>query len=290
MRLLLLGANGQLGTDIFSLSEKKEGVSVATLGRSHLDVSRVEEVRAVLSEQDFDVLVNCTGYHKIDEVEGNPSLAFTVNAHAVAAMAEACDAKRARLVHISTDYVFGGGDLRRPYLETDCPAPINVYGASKLMGENLTALVHEDVLILRVASLFGRTRPSGKGRNFVETMIHLGQEKGALRVVDDIVMSPTASADVAGLIVKLIDQQAPPGIYHAVNSGWASWYEFARAIISGAGISATVEPIPSTEYPTLAKRPAFSVLDNSKLTLLVGQIPHWSDALNRHLRDMGYMA
>jgi dTDP-4-dehydrorhamnose reductase len=284
MKVLLLGPNGQLGQDIRSAhQEDGEPFELIPLGRDKLDVSVLGLVERVLGEIDFDALVNCTGYHKTDEVEDNATRAFAVNAHAVQAMGKICAVKQARLLNISTDYVFGG-DLTRdsPLRENDRPAPVNVYGASKAMGEVLASLAYEDVIILRVASLFGVAGASGKGGNFVETMIRVGREKGALRVVNDQIMSPTATADVAHLILRILREGCEPGIYHAVNSGSASWFEFAREIIRRTKIDATVTPCASAEYPTRAMRPRFSVLDNSKVSSAFGAMPPWQDALDRY--------
>ncbi|MEW6252579.1 MAG: dTDP-4-dehydrorhamnose reductase [Planctomycetota bacterium] len=283
MRILLLGANGQLGTDLHAACAAQErSVQLLPLRRSDLDVTQLDAVGPFLARHDFDALVNCTSYHKTDEVEDHATQAFVVNAHAVLELARACARTGAALVHISTDYVFDGA-LRRPYSESDGPGPINVYGASKAMGERLALGAWERTFVLRVASLFGVAGASGKGGNFVETMIRVGRERGELRVVNDITMSPTATCDVARALLALLQAEAPPGVYHLVNSGAATWYEFARAIIAGAGVPAAVEPITSREYPTRAARPPYSVLDNTKITARVGPLPHWRDALERYL-------
>ncbi len=292
MKVLLLGPNGQLGTDIRKAVESGgAGVELQALGRDQLDVTDPEALGAALGAAEFDVLVNCTSYHRTDEVEGNASAAFAINTHAVKEMAALCGSNRARLVHISTDYVFGGPGRARPYGEDDCPSPVNVYGASKAMGETLARLADTEVTILRVASLFGVAGASGKGGNFVETMIRMGREKGSLTVVDDITMSPTGTADVAVMILGLLEAAAPPGIYHAVNSGETTWYEFAGVILARAGIAAEVQPVASRDYPTVARRPAYSVLDNTKISRALGRpIPHWTEALDRYLRAKGHMA
>lgn len=284
MKALLLGANGQLGCDILSAYRLRQPrYELFALTRKDLDVSRLEEISTVLAGYDFDVLINCTSYHKTDEVEKNASLAFAINTHAVKAMAEACQARGARFVHISTDYVFSG-ETDSPYTETDHPRPINVYGASKAMGETLAQLAHDRIYILRVASLFGVAGASGKGGNFVETMLRIAREKGEIRVVDDITMSPTSTADLASMILTLIERDPPPGIYHAVNSGSATWYEFACDILARAGVRAKTIPLTSQEFSTVARRPRYSVLSNRKLTGVVGAIPDWSNALERYLR------
>ena len=291
MRVVLLGPNGQLGRDILCAHEKSgEPFELVARPRGKLDVAVPAAVEQVLAGVDFDVLVNCTGYHKTDEVEDNAALAFAVNAHAVQAMAGVCAGKGARLVHISTDYVFGGDVGRaRPLREDDPTAPVNVYGASKAMGETLARLASDDVVILRVASLFGVAGASGKGGNFVETMIRAGREKGALRVVDDQTMSPTATADVARVIVRMLTDGCAPGLYHAVNTGSATWFEFAREIVRRAGVAATVTPCATGEYPVRAARPRYSVLDNTKMTTAFGALPPWEDALDRYLRARGHL-
>jgi dTDP-4-dehydrorhamnose reductase len=291
MKILLLGANGQLGHDIARLAAAHwPEASLKRWDVAELDVSDSAAVGPALAAVEFDALVNCTSYHKTDEVEANAQRAVAVNAFAVREMARACAARRARLVHISTDYVFDGLSAR-PYVETDAIGPLNVYGASKAMGEALARAAMADLLILRVASLFGVAGALGKGGNFVETMIRAGREKGHLRVIADQRMSPTSTADVARMILDALRRRIPPGTYHAVNTSGptgASWFEFASRIIERSGVKAAVEPIPASAYPLPAQRPAFSVLDNSKLAALVGPIPHWHEALDRYLVEKGH--
>lgn len=290
MRVLLLGANGQLGTDLLNAHAARPGkIELAPLCRRDLDVTDLEAIPRVLSAHKFDALINCTSYHKTDEVEQRASDAFRINAHAVRTLAQVCKAAVARFLHISTDYVFDGVNAQ-PYVETDCARPVNVYGASKLMGEQLALREYAaGTWILRVASLFGVAGASGKGGNFVETMLRIAKEKGSVRVVNDSTMSPTATADVAQILLSLLGRDPAPGIYHAVNSGQATWFEFAREIILRAGVSAETIPITSAEFPTPAIRPAYSVLDNSKLRGVVGEVPQWTDALDRYLKAKGYI-
>jgi dTDP-4-dehydrorhamnose reductase len=289
MRVLLLGPNGQLGRDIRRAHEEAgEPFELVPLGGDRLDVAAPGAVERVLEGLDFDALVNCTSYHKTDEVEDNAGMAFAVNAYAVKAMAEVCAGKGVRLLHVSTDYVFGGDVARaRPLCEDDRIAPVNVYGASKAMGETLARLASDDVAILRVASLFGVAGASGKGGNFVETMIRVACQKGVLRVVDDQIMSPTATADVARVVLRMLADGCAPGAYHVVNSGSASWFEFACEIVSRAGIAVAVAPCASAEYPTRAARPRYSVLDNGKVVADFGPMPPWQDALERYLSAKG---
>ena len=286
MKVILLGPKGQLGRDITRAHEQAgEPFTLLPLPREQLDLVAPEAAAQVLEGLEFDALVNCAACHNTDEVEDNANPAFAVNARAVGVLARVCAKRGARFIHISTDYVFGGDRGRaQPLREDDPIAPVNVYGASKALGENLARLEGGDVVILRVASLFGVAGANGKGGNFVETMIRLGREKGALQVVDDQIMSPTATADVAAAILRILTRGCSAGTYHAVNSGAASWFEFAQAILRSAAISGTVTPCSSEDYSTRAMRPRYSALDNAKFAAAVGPMPTWQDALGRYLQ------
>lgn len=286
MRILLLGANGQLGTDI-QKGATGRACRVIPLTRTDVDVSAPDTIAPALERHDFDALINCTSYHKTDELEANAQKAVAINAFAVRALARVCAARKARFAHVSTDYVFDGRQ-QRPYREDDPVGPLNVYGATKALGETLARAAHGDVLVFRVASLFGVAGASGKGGNFVETMIRVGKEKGQLRVIADQHMSPTSTADAARFMLDALERGIPASVYHLVNSGRASWFEFASRIIERSGVQAAVEPIPATAYPLPAQRPAFSVLDNSRLAALTRPIPDWTDALDRYLVEKGH--
>lgn len=291
LRAVLLGPNGQLGYDIRAAHAKaRSPFKLLSLGRDQLDVSKIENIPRVLSEIEFDVLINCTSYHKTDEVEDNAALAITINCRAVEAMAGVCAMRGARFIHVSTDYVFGGDSVRnRPFTEDDLTAPINVYGATKVLGEKLAQQAHQDTVILRVASLFGVAGASGKGGNFVETMIRLARERGTLKVVNDQIMSPTATEDIAAAVLKLIADGAPVGTYHVVNSGAASWYDFACEIVRMTGIDAEITPCRSKDFPTRAARPRYSVLNNAKTKKSLLAMPVWQDALKRYLIVKGHL-
>lgn len=290
MKIALLGPNGQLGADVRNAVEKHEDITLHAIDRSQLDVTNVDAIATTLASLEFDILLNCTSYHKTDEVEDNAGLAVSVNAHAVEAMAQQCTSKGARFFHISTDYVFGGDEKRSiPLTEEGAAAPINVYGASKAYGETLARMACEQTFVFRVASLFGVSGASGKGGNFVETMIKFGNERGHLKVVSDQHMCPTSTYDIAEKLVKIAKTDCDPGIYNVVNSGSASWYEFAQEIIRQAGVNATVEPCTSKEYVTRAKRPMYSVLDNSKLQKSISPMRNWREALAHYLNAKGYV-
>jgi dTDP-4-dehydrorhamnose reductase len=290
MKVLLLGANGQLGTDIAAENERRGIFQIFPVTRDVVDLNDAGRATEKLSSLDFDVMINCTGYHRTDEAESNEARAVAVNTRAVGELAAICARKKARFIHVSTDYVFGGGEDRSPLAEDARKSPLNVYGRTKSEGEDLALASHEDTLVVRVASLFGVAGASGKGGNFVETMIRLGREKGRLRVVNDQRMSPTGTRDAAGAMLALIEKRASPGIYHVVNDGVASWCDFARRIIARANVPAEVEGISTAEFPTPARRPPYSALDNRKAVSIAGKMAPWEEALDRYLASKGYRA
>ncbi len=290
MRVVLLGPNGQLGHDVQrACAEAGEPFELVPLARDRLDVSVAGAVERVLGETSFDAVLNCIGTNA-EDMEDNATLAFSINTHAVKAMARVCAAKGARFVHLSTDYVFGGDTARaRPFREDDPTAPVNVYGASKAMGETLVRLVCEDAIVLRVAALFGVAGSrSNSGGNFVETAIRVAREKGALQVVDDQTISPTSTADVARILSRVLREGCEPGIYHAVNSGITTRFAFACEIVRRVGVDATVTPCSSADYPSRIMRPRYTPLDNAKVSAAFGPPPPWQDALDRYLRAKGH--
>ena len=290
MRLLVLGAAGQLGGDVMTAAAAA-GIEAEGVTRADADLGDLAALRTFLEGARFDALVNCAALLNTEALEGDPAPAVTVNGHAPAVMAEVAAAKGARMVQVSTDYVFGGDAARTaPLTEGDPIAPVNVYGMTKAFGETLAMLTGADVAVFRVASTFGVRGAAGKGGNFVETMIRMGREKGALRVVADQIMSPTSTAWAAGAILAFLEKQGPAGVYHAVNGGAISWFDFARAIVAKAGVAAEVSPCRAADWPAKARRPAFSALDNRKLAAIIGPIPGWEAALDAYLAAKGHRA
>lgn len=286
MRIALFGANGQLGSDLSALADRR-GLDLVRVTRAQIDAA---DPAAAFDDLTFDIAINGVAVTHVDGCENDPAPAVAVNAHFAGRLARACAAKGARLVQVSTDYVYGGQIEREPLSETVGRAPVNVYGATKALGEDLARLEHDDVVVARVASLFGVAGASGKGGNFVETMIRLAKERGRLTVVDDQVMSPTASWDAGEAILDLIDAQAPAGVYHVVNSGVASWCGFAQAIVAKTGVATEVAPIPTRQFPTPARRPPYSALSNARLEAVIGRpMAHWTDALDRYLAAKGHV-
>lgn len=285
-----MGAAGRLGTDVERAhAAAGEPFDLVRLGRRQLDLARPDALADGLADATFDVLLNCAAYHDTDQAEDDAAVAFAVNGHAVQRLAQVCERKDARFIHVSTDYVFGGDAVRRtPLREGDPAAPVNVYGASKALGETLARLALDDLVILRVASLFGTATDATRG-NFVETIIRVAREEQALRVVDDQIMSPTATSDVAATILKMLTEACPPGTYHLVNTGAVSWFGFAKAIVQRLGMAATVTPCRSDDTGRRAPRPAFSALDNAKVCEAFAAMPPWQDALGRYLHARGFV-
>ncbi len=285
MRMLIIGAAGQLGADLASINDWVGPTwDIIPLTRSELDITDLAAIEPALSRHAFDVLVNCAAYNKVEQAETDAALAFKVNAYPPAELARICRWRGARFVHVSSDYVFDGR-ARRPYRETDSTGPINVYGASKAMGEHLAAINNPDALIVRVASLYGLNGVGGKGTNFVETMIKLARRDGEVKVVNDTTISTTWTRDAAKVINALLLERAPGGVYHVVNGGQTTWFEFAERIIRMSGIDAPVNPVTAAEFGGKVNRPPYSVLDNTLASRHVGHIPHWADALDQYLWD-----
>lgn len=285
LSILILGAKGQLGHELVRAAVSA-GFNTTPWTHDYLDLRSISVVEHRLRELDFDVAVNCAAYTGVDAAESEPAVAFAINAYAVEAVARMCRTLRRPLVHLSTDYVFDG-ERDRPYRPEDPPAPINVYGASKLAGEALARRAHpKGAIVVRTSSLFGMGGAgSRRAGNFVEKMLRLGAERGRLQVVSDAVMSPTYAPDLARGIVALLRSDPPPGIYHMTNEGTASWWEFAREIFDQAGMSVQLDAIASVAYPGLARRPRYTVLDTGTTTERISQLPAWRNALERYLAE-----
>ncbi|CAN5562778.1 dTDP-4-dehydrorhamnose reductase [soil metagenome] len=256
MRFVVLGAKGQLGSDLCPLL----GTDVIRLTRSELDLDAPGGAREMLDRHRPDVVINCAAYNLVDRAQTEPEKAFAVNALAVYRLASACQALGSRFVHFSSDYVYGAqADRSQPYREEDAPGPVSVYGASKLAGENLARVGCPSALVIRTCGLYGLHGSGGKGGNFIETMVRMGREGKAIRVVDDQHCTPSYTIDVASAVIDLIGRGAT-GLFHVTNSGSCSWYELARHAFHTAKMEVSLTPIPSSGYPTPARRPTYSVL------------------------------
>ncbi len=283
MKVAIIGATGQLGTDLVKAFSDHE---VIPLKHSDIEVTSRESCE-VLREHAPDVVINTAAYHKTDECEVYPEKAFLVNAAGAKNVAEVCSEIGATPIYISTDYVFDG-TKSESYTEKDTPNPINTYGISKLAGEFYTKLA-EKYYIIRVASLFGVAGASGKGGNFVETMIKKAKNGEEIKVVDDMVMSPTYTRDAAEMIKNIVEKKLPYGIYHVTNSGYCSWYEFARAIFDFTKLNAELSPIKTASLNLRARRPLFSALTSVKLGEYSLEMRDWKPALQDYLREKGHL-
>jgi len=270
--ILVVGANGMLGRDMMALiGEAARGVDI-----DEIDITSLESTNRILKTLKPRIVINCAAYTDVDGCESNAELAMQVNGEGVAHLAMATREIGARLVHVSTDYVFDGSK-GSPYVEDDAPCPLGVYGQSKLAGE-MNAAFNPDHLIVRTQWLYGL-----HGKNFVETMLRLAREKDELAVVDDQIGSPTWTVDLAHAILALL-KTGQRGIYHAANSGFCSWNGFAKAIFAEAGLQIHVKGMTTDELNRPARRPLYSTLDCSKLERDSGFQPQsWGAALKTYL-------
>lgn len=284
MRILITGADGQLGSD---LCKVLKGHDLLPLTIDDGDICDGMFLQKAASKFKPTVMINTAAYVRVDDCEDQREVAFRVNALGARNAAVAAEEAGACLIHISTDYVFGGQQQPRstPYTEYDTPVPCNIYGESKLAGDIYVIHLCHRHIIIRSSALFGIAGAMGKGGNFVETMLRLGREKDEIRVVSDQFFSPTYSYDLAVRITELLGTNYY-GIINVTNSGVCSWYEFATEIIRTAGLKTPVIPISSADYPTRARRPSYSVLDNFQSRLLgLSNMRHWKEALNDYFEQ-----
>ena len=261
MRVLVLGANGQLGSDLVRTSVSE--FEVISHKREDWDIRN--NSTSYLEKIGPDIIINTTAFHNTEKCEERPSDAFEVNSDAVRKLAEYCKSRNIVLMHVSTDWVFDG-KAKSPYLESSKVGAINTYGESKLGGEEAIRACHDSHYIVRISSVFGESGVGGRGNNFVYTMVNKGLEGKEIRVVDDIVMSPTYTLDAAETIWSILAEKRDFGVYHANNSGECSWFEFTKSIIKKIGVDTNVVPINHTSFPTIAERPMFSAMASEKNT------------------------
>jgi dTDP-4-dehydrorhamnose reductase len=281
LKILLIGANGQLGSDL-----KKKLLMHEVTGTTHanLDVTQSEEVVQQVQTLRPEVIINTAAFHKVDVCETEALAAFHVNAVGVKNLCVAARSVDAILVHFSTDYVFEG-NLRRPLTEQDETNPVNAYGVSKLAGEKIIRYLWEKSFVIRTCGLYGHAGSSGKGGNFVETMLQKAKANDSIRVVHDQVLTPTSTHELARKVADLLETRHF-GLYHVTSQGACSWYEFAAAIFEISGIRANLSPTTSAEFKSPAKRPAFSVLENAHLKKWgMDDLKSWQDALLEYVSE-----
>ncbi len=277
MKILIIGADGQLGTDIQKAFDPQELIPLVL---KDLDITSFDQAKTVIGKHKPDIIINTAAYHNVPQCEKNPEQAFQVNALGVRNLVELSEKNNIKLLHCSTDYVFDG-TKQQPYIEDDTPNPLNVYGYSKLAGENFVKTL-KNYYLIRLASLFGVAGCLGKGgTNFVESMLSLAQTKPVLQVTSNITSSPTYTYDAALRIKEVIENKYPAGIYHVVNSGQCSWYEFALEIFKQSKLKVKVEPKKEEATQAGVARPLYSVLTSSKLKPL----RPWPEALTAYLTE-----
>jgi len=273
MKTIIIGAQGMLGQELVKVFENYQPIC---WGRAEIDISNREDVNKKISEARPKLVINSAAYTDVDGAETNRDLAMKVNGYGVGSLAEACKRVGAILIHYSTDYVFDGRKSEG-YKEGDQPkSPVNIYGESKLLGEELLQKNTDKYYLIRTSWLFGKS-----GKNFIETMLTLARKGETIKVVNNQHGKPTYAIDLAQKTRELVEKNLPYGIYHITNEGSCTWYEFAKEIFKLAKIDVKVEPVASEEFPTPAKRPTWSILINTKLP----PSRPWQEAVREYLKN-----
>ncbi len=282
MKILITGAYGQLGNELKELAPRYPGWNFIFTDVDTLDIIDENAVRIFFQANSPDVVINCAAFTAVDKAETDVETARKINAVAPGILAKAAKQASAKLIHISTDYVFDGSACR-PLTEAGKVNPTGVYGSTKLEGEQNVQTENPESVIIRTSWLY-----SAFGNNFVKTMLRLGKEKESLNVVFDQVGTPTYAADLAGAILSVVrlseknPKKLVPGIYHYSNEGVASWFDFAKAVFEISGVNCGVTPVLSSEFPSSVKRPHYSVLDKSKIkNTFEISIPYWRESLTK---------
>ena len=280
--ILVTGANSQLGNELQVIAPQFPYCQFLFVTKEELNITDFNSIIKYFRGHSIDYCINCAAYTAVDKAETENDQAFLINADAVAILAKICSKNNTQLIHISTDYVFDG-TATEPYKETDKTNPVSVYGQSKLQGEELAMQHAPSTIIIRTAWVYAAFK-----NNFVKTMLRLMKEKDSINVVNDQLGCPTYAADLAMAIMQKIKSKKSkenPGIYHYTNAGTTNWYEFAVAIKNLTGSKCVVNPISTAQYPTAATRPAYSVLDTTKIKETFGvAVPDWEDSLKRCLQ------
>ena len=283
MKIALIGVDGQLGTDI-NIYFKEKGIELAGLvGLKDIDVCDYKMSDSILKSINPDLVINTAAFHDVDLCEDEVLSAFKVNVMGVKNLAMICKGIDVPLMHFSTDYIFDG-KKKKPYIEDDCARPLSLYGISKLAGEQVMQYILDKYYIIRLCGLYGHAECVGKGNiNFVEQMIKLSENKKEIKVVNDQIVTPTSTMDVAEKLFELI-QTGKYGIYHMTNTGSCSWYEFTCEILKLMKSSVRVLPTTTDQFGAKARRPQYSVLDNSNLRKIgLADLRNWKEALKDYI-------
>jgi len=288
MKVVIIGSEGQLGSELCRVFNDFE---IVPLTHEDIEITNLASVTKTIAETRAELIINTAAFVRVDDCEAERDRAFSVNALGAANIAIASRQIGATLVHISTDYVFGkeGPDRKIPYSEFDEPGPLNVYGQSKLAGEKLVSQLCNKFIIVRTSGLFGIRGSSGKGGNFIETVLNIAKKGNTLRIVDDQIFSPTYAVDLAEVIRK-VSLTGDYGYFHVTNQGDCSWFTFSREILKLAGLKNEIKPVSSSQYPQKARRPRFSVLGNYHLHLTgYAEMSPWQTALAAYMQKKGYL-
>jgi dTDP-4-dehydrorhamnose reductase len=281
MKIFVIGANGQLGSDLMA-ALPPAGHQATGATRQTLDVRFVDQVRRALDQSPPDLVINTAAFHNVELCEDEPEEAMLVNGTSVGALARECSQRDIKLIHFSTDFVFGG-EKRTPYIETDTTRPLSAYAKSKLEGEKQVQAAGAEHIIVRTCGLFGHAGSRTRQGNFIEKMIKRANAGEELHVVGDKIATPTSTVDLAGAIVRLIEKDAS-GIYHITNEGECSWHEFAQEALRLSGSQVIAKKVTSAEFKTKAVRPAYSVLSKEKLYALgLPRMSDWKTALRKYM-------
>ena len=282
MKILVTGCRGQLGTALREVLERRSPGCTVYVDRDELDLCDATAVEKFLREGEFTRVINCAAYTDVEKAEEEKLLCAAINIDGVANLARHADELGVRILHVSTDYVFDGKSYR-PYKESDKVHPESQYGATKRKGETALLALAPESAIVRTSWLYSAT-----GRNFVRTMLRMAEQRQTVNVVCDQIGTPTYASDLAEAIATMVlSSQWVSGIFNFSNEGACSWYDFAVAIMNAAGKKCKVNPIPTSDYPTAATRPFYSVLDKSKIKATYGiTIPHWHESLLRCLKQL----
>jgi len=285
MKIALIGANGQLGSDLFKKLDKDK---TSILNYPDFDITKPESVAEILTKINPAVVINTASFNRVDECEVHPKHAIELNAAAVRTLSQVCKDTGATLVHFSTDYVFDGR-TSKPYTEKDNPNPLNVYGQTKLDGEKFVRELLDKYVLIRTCGLYGEAGCWGKGYNFVDAMVRASERNQPIRVVNDQTVTPTSTAELAERVIELIHSQEF-GLFHLTNEGQCTWYEFAQTIFEKLERDEDLVPVDSNEYGAAAVRPAYSVLDNWKArTIGLTPFSHWTKALEDYMAVKRYL-
>jgi dTDP-4-dehydrorhamnose reductase len=279
-RILLFGGGGQLGTEIRRLWQ----ADIVSPSHAEVDITDAEAVEAAIQASQPSAVVNCAAFHNVERCEAEPQKALAANATAVNVLAERCAEHGIRFVTFSTDYVFDGS-LGRAYTERDVPNPISAYGVSKFAGELLVLRLQSPAYVIRTCGVYGTRTSTTKGYTFIDRVVAQARAGEPLRVVNDQTVSPTYAAHLAEGVAQLLQSEAAPGLYHMVNEGAVTWYDYAGEALRLAGIDCVIEPISYTSWNSRVRRPAFSALENTKMHALGIYMPSWRDGIAAYFQD-----